>query len=194
MKPMTGNDGKRFHRGGSLLFFALLAGAFLLMHFSGRFVFFYEATYTRIALWSSLVATPLVLYRMRRSQFFTGELEKKYPTAWLRNWAVMPLMALFLVGLAWAAPLGWFIAAASWAGGESRHVRALAVEVETPSRRKGCRQYASLRFASAEKRTCIDGQPPDLPIRTGQVLDAGITAIPFGFLIDSLAPCDEASS
>lgn len=194
MKPLTVNHGKRIRRGGGLLFFAMLAGAFLLAHFSGRFVFFYEATYTRLALWSSLVAAPLVLYRMRRSQFFSRELEKKYPTAWLRNWAVMPLTAFFLVGLAWTAPLGWFLAAASWAGGESRHVRALAVNVEAPSRRKGCHQYASLRFASAEKRTCIDGQPPDAPIHTGQVLDVGITAIPFGFLIDSLAPADNASS
>jgi hypothetical protein len=116
-----------------------------------------------MALWSSLVSTPLVLYGMWRSQFFAGELAKKYPTAWLRNGAVMPLTALFLVGLAWTAPLG-------------------------------CDQYASLRFPSVEKKTCIDGQPPDQPIRTGQVLDVGITAFPFGFLIDSLAPCDKASS
>ena len=194
MNPFTGKAGRRSHRGGGLLFFALLAGAFLLMHFGGRFVFLYAETYTGIALWSSLVSAPLVLYCMRRSPFFSGELAKKYPTAWLRNGVVMPLTALFLVGLAWAAPLGWLLGAAYWAGGESRHVAALAVEVEAPSRRKGCHQYASLRFASAEKKTCIDGQPRELPIRTGQVLDVGITVIPFGFLIDSLAPADNASS
>jgi hypothetical protein len=194
MKPLTGTDGKRIHRGGGLLFCALLAGAFLLMHFSERFVFFYEESYTRMALWSSLVSAPLVLYCLRRSPFFSHELAKKYPTAWLRHWVVMPITALFLAGLAWTAPLGWLLGAVSWAGGESRHVRALAVKVEAPARRKGCRQYASLRFASAEKKTCIDGQPHDLPVRTGQALDVGITAMPFGFLIDSLAPADNASS
>lgn len=175
-------------RAWAALFLALLAGAVTLLHFSERFVFYYEETYTRIALWSCLAFVPLALYRMKSAPGFAGRLAKKYPTAWLRNWLVMPLMAVFAAGLVWMAPLGWLLAAACLTGGATQHVHALAVQVDAPASSKGCDQYAKLRFASIEKRTCIAGRQPAASMRTGQVLDVGIRAFSFGFLIDSIAP------
>lgn len=188
MSLQTSDLPQRAHPAWIWLFFALLAGAFLLLNFSDRFVFFYQETYTKAALWSSLVLAPLVLYRMGRAQVFSDALAKKYPTAWLRNGILMPLMAWFVAGLACMAPLGWLFAAACWTGGATQHVHAQVVQVDAPAQRKGCDRHATLRFAAVEKKTCIDDWAHDVPLRAGQVLDVGIRALPFGFAIDSMAP------
>lgn len=144
------------NRAWAALFLALLAGTVLLLHFGGRFVFYYEEAYISIALWSSVV--------------------------------IMPLMSSFVVALAWMAPLGWLLAAACWAGGATQHVRAVAVKVDAPASNKGCDRHATLRFARVEKKTCIDGMHAATAMQQGEVLDVGIRAFPFGFLIDSIAP------
>lgn len=190
MRYPTNKTATQKRHSGWLVFlvFVLIVGALLLHYFGDRFVFYYAEAYANVALWSLLVFTPLVLYRMRRAPLFFRKISEKYPTAWLRNLIVMPLMAMSIVGLVCAAPLGWLFAAATWSGGAIQHVSAVASKVGPYSQRKGCNQSATLRFASAEKETCIDTLYPHASMRSGQTLDVGIRTFPFGFLIVSVAP------
>lgn len=176
------------------IFFALLAGAVLLQNLRGRFVFRYAEAYTQTVLWSLSFLTPFVLFRLRRAPLFAAQLAKRYPSTWVRNRLVMPLTASMLVGLVLTGPLGWMLALAAWSDGTVRHVSATAVEVGAYSRRKGCDQSATLRFASVDKETCLDGVYPPASMQQGQRLDVGITTFAFGFLIVSIAATDAAEA
>jgi hypothetical protein len=94
--------------------------------FGDRFVFRFADAYTVIALVSTGLSMPFILYRMARSRRVGEERSKRYPTSWIRNWVVMPLMAAMPAGLVFAAPLGWLFAAAAWYGGSVHHVRGCA--------------------------------------------------------------------
>lgn len=175
-------------------FFALLAGAVLLQNLHGRFVFRYAESWTHTVLWSLLLLTPFILFRLKRAPLFAARLAKRYPSTWVRDWLVMPLMASMLAGLVLAGPLGWMLAVAAWSDGTVRHVSATAVEVGAYSARKGCDQSATLRFASVDKETCLDSLYPPASMQRGQRLDVGITAFAFGFLIVSIAATDAADA
>jgi hypothetical protein len=95
-----------------------------------------------------------------------------------------------VLGLVLTGPLGWVFAAAAWSNGAVRHVSATAIKVGTYSRRKGCDQFATLRFATVDKETCLDTLYPHSSMQTGQLLDVGITVFQFGFLIVSIAATD----
>ena len=102
----------------------------------------------------------------------------------------MPLAAAFMVGLVFAAPLGWLFATAAWSGGAIHQVNATAIKVGTYYKRKNCDQLATLRFTSVDKETCLDGLYPPSLMREGQLLSVGTTTFPFGFLIVSIARAD----
>jgi hypothetical protein len=109
------------------LFACLLStGALFLYLFGDRFVFRFADAYTGIALVSAGLSMPFILYRMARSRRVGEEFSKRYPTSWIRNWVVMPLMAAIPAGLVFAAPLGWLFAAAAWYGGPVNYVRGCA--------------------------------------------------------------------
>ncbi|MBQ5948574.1 hypothetical protein [Massilia sp. ST3] len=177
-----------------VLFVCAIVGALLLQMYRDRFVFYYAQTTAKVALWSLLLFTPFILYRMRRAPLFVAELKKKYPTSWLRDIVVMPLMAAMVAGLLVAAPLGWVLAIAAWSGGVVHHVDAVATEVGTYSQRKGCDQFATLRFASVEKEVCIASLSPHSSLHPGQSLAVGIVRFSFGFLIVSIAPVKKAET
>lgn len=162
-------------------------GVLLLIRFNERFVFSHADLYAGMSVWALAVLTPVVVLAMRGSPVFERGLAEKYPTAWLRRWITMPLMSLLAVGAVLAAPVGWLSAAAAWSGGALRHVDATAVKVESYAARRGCDQRATLRFASADKETCLDGLAAAGTVRRGQLVDVGITEFPFGFFIASIA-------
>jgi hypothetical protein len=177
---------------GTLFIFYLMVGALFLHIFADRFVFHYAEVYTRISLWSLLLFTPFVLYRMKRTRSFAENLAKKYPTTWIRSWVMMPLTAAMLVGVFFAAPLGWLFAAAAWYGGPVHHVNTTAAKVGTYAQRKGCDQSATLRLVSVDKETCLDNLYSPSTMREGQLLNIGTTVFPFGFLIVSIESADPA--
>lgn len=168
------------------LFFILSIGSILVFHPGGRFVFYYERTYVNIALCSSLLIAPFALYRLKRWQAFDQGLARRYPTHLVRRWILLPLTAFMLVGMLFAAPLGWLFAAAALIGGAESHVHAVATEVSPHSRRKGCDQRATLRFASADKDLCLDGLYPPAAMQPGEALTVGIRTFPFGFQVVSI--------
>ena len=177
---------KRGARLVMLLPFALFVGIALLAHFNDRFVFRYADPYTTIALLSVVLLAPFVLYWLQYSPGASAVAEK-YPTSWVRKVIVMPFMAALIVGLVFAAPLGWLFAAVAWSDIPVERVSATAVEVGTHARRKNCDQYATLRLAGAEKKTCLDGLYPPSVMRPAQELAVGIKATRFGFLIVSVS-------
>ena len=178
---------KRRARWALLLPGALFIGIALLAHFNDRFVFRYADPYTTIALWSVFLLWPFVLYWLQYSPGASA-VEKKYPISWVRDGIVMPFMAALMVALVFAAPLGWLFAAVAWSDVPVERVGATVVEVGTHARRKGCDQYATLRLAGAEKKTCLDGLYPPSVMRPGQELSVGTKSSAFGFLIVSIAP------
>lgn len=171
----------------TLFIFYLMVGALFFFMFTDRFVFYFAEIYTTISLWSGLLLTLYVLYRMKRTREFAANLAKKYPTSWLRNWVMMPLTAAMLVGAFFAAPLGWLFAAAAWYGGPVHQVSATAVKIGTYARSKRCDQSATLRLASVNKATCLDNLYPPSTMREGQPLIVDTARFPFGFLILSIA-------
>ena len=177
---------------GTLFICYLIVGALFLSIFADRFVFYFIEVYTKVSLWSVLLFTPFVLYRMKRTRDFAADLAKKYPTSWIRNWVMMPLTAAMLVGVFFAAPLGWLFAAAASYGGPVHHVSATAVKVGTYARRKGCDQSATLRLAAVDKETCLDNLYSPSTMREGQLLNVGTTMFPFGFFILSIASAGPA--
>jgi hypothetical protein len=168
----------------------LSTGALFLHIFGDRFVFRFADAYTVIALVSTGLSMPFILYRMARSRRVGEEFSKRYPTSWIRNWVVMPLTAAIPAGLVFAAPLGWLFAAAAWYGGPVHYVRATATDVGSYARRKHCDQSATLRLPSVARRICLDRLYPPATMRDGQVLNVGIATFSFGFLIVSVASAD----
>ncbi|HEX8478165.1 MAG TPA: hypothetical protein VF663_07505 [Telluria sp.] len=168
----------------------LAAGALFLTIFGDRFVFRFADAYTVIALGSTGLSMPFILYRMARSRRVGEEFSKRYPTSWVRNWVVMPLTAAILAGLVFAAPLGWLFATAAWYGGPVHYVKATATDVGSYARRKHCNQSATLRLPSVARKTCLDRLYPPATMRDGQVLNVGIVTFSFGFLIVSIASAD----
>jgi hypothetical protein len=173
---------------GIVILLLILLGTFLFQQFSERFVFLYADSYTKIALCSTLLLAPLILYRMHRAPGFKGQIAGNYPTTWLRKWIVMPLLALTAIGVVFAAPLGWLFAIAAWSGRPVNQVDATAVEVGTYAQRKGCDQWVTLRFASADKKTCLDNLYANASLRTGEQLHVGVSTFAFGFQIVSISP------
>lgn len=169
-----------------LLSAAIIIGAILLLHFHERYAFRQTDGYTRVVLWASLLCTPFVLYFMRASSF-EKQVAKRYPTTWLRTFVVMPLMTFAGLGLVLTAPLGWLFAATAWSNDAVQHVSATAIEVGAYAQRKGCNQSATLRFASTDKRTCLDTLYPPSTMHEAQLLDIGIVTSRFGFLIVSIS-------
>lgn len=194
--PVNNTSGqmRRYHRmTPAFIFFALIFGVVLLINYQERFVFRYADVYTKFALLSLLFFTPFVLYEINRFPIFVRGIADKYPTTWLRTWIVMPSIASVMVGIAITGPLGWVYAVAAWSGGPIHHVSATAIKVGTYSRRKGCDEFATLRFASVDKETCLDSLYPHSSMHTGQLLDVGIASFQFGFLIVSIASTDSAA-
>lgn len=184
------NPGKRHAGAWTVLAFIVVAGALLLRHFGERFVFYYAIHYTAASLCGLVLLTPFVVYRMVRAPRFADALAGRYPTTWLRNWVVVPLAAALLVGMLFAAPLGWLFAAAAWSGGPVQQVHAIAAQVGAHARRKGCDQSAIIRFGQRYKKTCLDDLYAPSPMQPGEYLDVGIRAYPFGFLIVSITSLD----
>jgi hypothetical protein len=168
----------------------LSTGALFLYIFGDRFVFRFASAYTGIALVATGVSMPFILYRMVRSRRVGEAMSKRYPTSWIRNWVVMPLMAAIPAGLVFAAPLGWLFAAAAWHGGPVHYVRATADDVGSYARRSHCNRSATLRLPSVAKKTCLDRLHPPATMRDGQVLNVGLVTFSFGFLIVSVASAD----
>ena len=169
--------------------FALMfigAGVFLLMHFGELFVFHYAEPYRNLVILLTVVLAPFVCYRMGRPPF-AARLAKKYPTALIRKGILMPIMAVLVVAVPLVAPLGWLFAGVAWSNGATQSVPAMAVEVEAYRERKGCNEFATLRLLSVEKRTCLDFRYPRSAMRRGQHLAVVVRAVPFGFLIMSIA-------
>ncbi|QBE62299.1 hypothetical protein [Pseudoduganella lutea] len=171
----------------SVLALLHIVGAGLLGHFSGRFVFDHAGPWMRMALWSSAVLVPLVIFLMADSRAFTKQLAIKTPTTSLRNGIVIPLCALAAVGLFFAGPLGWYVGVMAWSGGPVQHVGATAIDVGAHGQAKGCDQSATLRILSADEKTCLDGLYPPGAMRPGERLDVGIIVSPIGFLIVSMS-------
>lgn len=185
-RPASGGQARV--RWALLAFSPFLAGALLLAGYGRRSVFHLADLYETVALWSVLLFTPLVLYRLRCNDAFSEQIAMKFRSDWLRTWIVMPLTAAVLVGAVFAAPLGWAVAAAAWSGDPVQLIRATATDVGDHAQRKGCNQTATLRFASADTRICLDGLYPLSSMQPGQLLDVGIVPFRFGFLIVSIAP------
>ena len=174
-----------------LFSFYLVVGALLLYNLSNRFVFYYAETYTKISLWSMFLLWPFVLYLMLR-RGNRAERARSEPISWQRNLVMLPLSAALIVGIFFAAPLGWLFAGAVWHGGPVHHVSATAVEVEKYVRSKGCNQPATLELQSVHKTTCLDHLYPPSTMRERQLLDVGVLLFPFGFFISTIAPGDPA--
>lgn len=179
---------------GMSAFFWLIAGAVFLGSFGSRFVFYYAEPYEKLVLCSLVLLTPCIFYCLRRHAVFATMTAEKFPTAWLRHWIIMPLMAAMMVALVHAAPLGWLFAAAAWSGGSARTVSAIALEVAPYSPGKGCNQSATLRLGAVDKSTCLDGLYAPSSMRPGQPLDVGIDTFAFGFLIVSIADADSPAT
>lgn len=189
--PASG--GRARARWALLAFSPFFAGALLLAGYGRRSVFHLADLYETVALWSVLLCTPLVFHRLRRNEAFSKQLAMRLSSVWLRTWIVMPLTAAMLVGGVFAAPLGWSIAVAAWSGDPVQLVRATATDVGDYAQRRGCNQTATLRFASVDKRTCLDDLYPPSSMQPGQPLDVGIVPFRFGFLIVSIAPAVPAA-
>lgn len=174
-----------------LFSFYLVVGALLLYNLADRFVFYYAETYTKISLWSMFLLWPFVVYLMLR-RGNRAERARSEPISWQRNLVAMPLTAALIVGVFFAAPLGWLFAGAIWHGGSVHHVSATAVEVENYARRKGCNQSATLELLSVHKKTCLDHLYPPSTMRERQLFDVGVLLFPFGFFISSIANGDPA--
>jgi hypothetical protein len=189
-KPFTPEDRtpaqKRRARWAMFAIFPLVIGLLLFMQFRERFVFRYAAPYMTFSLWSLILFSPFIHYWMKR-RHAEAELARKYPTNWVRKGIVMPLMAAMTVGVVLAAPLGWLYAAVAWSGAATEHLNATAIEVGNYTRGKGCDQYATLRLAAVDNKTCLDGLYPPSAMRPGQRLDVGARMTSFGFLIVSIA-------
>ena len=183
---------KRRARWKTLVVLVMVVGAILLSIFHDRYVFHYADAYMTLTIGALILFTPIVLYWIASTPVTVKALSEKYPTNGLRNVIVMPLMAAMGVGMFCAAPLGWLFAVAAWSGGAVHHVRATAIEVGTYSKRKNCDQTATLRFASFDKETCLEGLYPLSLMREGQALDVGIKEFSFGFLIVSIANANPA--
>lgn len=168
----------------------LMVGLFLFAFFADRFVFYFAASYTKISMLFVLLFTPFVLYWMLRARNITTQMVRTYPTGWIRNWVMMPLMAAVLSSVFVVAPLGWLFTAAAVYGGPVHQVSATAIQVGTYSPGKGCDQSATLRLASVDKKTCLDNLYPTTTMREGQLLVVSITMFPFGFLISSIGNAD----
>lgn len=171
--------------------FYLVVGALLLYNLANRFVFYYAETYTKISLWSVFLLWPFVLYLMLR-RGSQAERARSKPISWQRNLVGGPFLAALIVGIFFAAPLGWLFAGAVWHGGPVHHVRATAVDVKKYVRSKGCNQPATLALQSVHKETCLDHLYPPSTMRKQQRLDVGVLLFPFGFFISTIAPGDPA--
>ncbi len=172
----------------------LMVGLLLFIFFADRFVFYFAASYTKIAMLLVLLCTPFVLYWMLRSRNMTTQFAKTYPTRWLRNWVMMPLMAASMTSAFVVAPLGWLFTGAAFYGGPVNQMSAIAIQIGTYSPGKGCDQTAILRFASVDKETCLDNLYPTSTVREGQLLVVSTTMFPFGFLISSIGDADPGST
>ncbi len=172
---------------------AFVVGSLMLLYYHDRFVFYYAEIYTNVTIWGLILLTPLVLCWLIRMPPVARDLAKR-PITWQRNLVGMPLGAATVVGLFFAGPLGWVFAVAAWSGGTIHYVNATALKVGTYSKRKGCDQSATLRFASVDKETCMDNLYPPSAMREGELLNVGTTVYPFGFLIVTIASADRAQS
>ncbi len=174
----------------AIFFCYLIVGLFSFVFFDDRFVFYFAASYAKISMLFVLLCTPFVLYWMLRACNMRSQLAKTFPTGWIRNWVMMPLMAAVSTSVFVVAPLGWLFAGAAFYGGAVNQVSATAIQVGTYSRRKGCNQSATVRMVSVDKKTCLDNLYPTTTMREGQQLVASITMFPFGFLISSIGNAD----
>lgn len=169
----------------ALLF--LIIGTVLLLNASTNFVFYYADGYTKVSLCLVMLLTPAVLFCFRRCPQLIAHLESKYPTHWLRNWVMQPLVAAFIVSMVCTGALGWALTVSEAVTDTMKVMRATAVEVGEYSPGKGCDQVARLNFEGVIKQVCLENMYLPGTLKVGQTLDVTVHAFPFGFLLISMA-------
>lgn len=171
----------------------VLAGALWANYYVDRFVIFHSDVLFEIAMWITLILSPLVLYKFKKSSAITQQVGVRYPTAWLRNWIMLPIMSALMIWISLVSPLGWLAVAVAWSGDELHFTEARATRVEGYIRGKGCNQYATLALENSIKDVCLDGLYPPNTMKTGQYLSVGIKKAPYGFLIFTISPIKNIS-
>jgi F0F1-type ATP synthase assembly protein I len=169
----------------------ILVGALLSCFYLDRFVFLYSEEYFDLALWTTLISAPLVLYRLKKSSEIKRQATSGRSAVWLRDWIALPLVSALLVGMIFCAPIGWVAAFVAWSNVGADQVGATALLVEGYVRGKGCNQYAKLKFDLTVKDVCLDGIYPPSTMRAGQLLDVGVSKFRYGFYIRAIDQKEE---
>lgn len=180
-----------------IAFAPFAVGTLLLSGYSRRFAFHEVELIQKIFLGLLILLTPLALYQIRRIPSAMERLARHSPAAWKRDWILLPLMAATLVGMVLAGPLGWLVAVSAWSDQPIQQVQATAIQVDAyrnGRRFSSCHRPATLRFASLDKKTCLDDLYASSLMQAGQRLDVGIVPFHFGFLIVSLVQAAPAQT